>query len=221
MDKKKVVENEAYREELAMDKSGIIHKVQTPKTYLKINKKGVIKGTRRENITDEDFVDNSDLTMNTSDDIYNIITIFVKMLCENKKKLNYNYSYLMEKILRSKNDEKKSITDILDELNADERSADNQMRSLGLGKWSKGSGRIYSKDRYEEERDEMKEMARKLSNKAIVEEAGDDDIVIEDIIKEHNVNEEIEEEEYGMGHIGEDNDNYGEEEERDYGDYDD
>ena len=143
------------------------------------------------------------------------------MLCENKKKLNYNYSYLMEKILRSKNDEKKSITDILDELSADERGADNQMRSYGLGKWSKGSGRIYTKDRYDEERDEMKEMARKISNKAILEEDGDGDVVIEDIINEHNVNEEIEEEEYGMGHIGEDNDNYGEEEERDYGDYED
>lgn len=84
-----------------------------------------------------------------------IIQKFLEMLCSSKKKINYNYDSLMERIIKSKNDEKKRITDRLDKMSDDERKLSNIQRMHGLGEWGKGSGREYTKERYDEEVLEM------------------------------------------------------------------
>ena len=125
-----------------------------------------------------------------------IISTLIEMLCNNKSKVNYNYESLNEKIIKYKNIEKKKITDVLDNMTVEERQADNELRRNKIDKWNKGSGHKYSKERYEDENQEETRIQLEIDN-------------------------EIEKDELSMSNIGEDNDNYGEEEEKEYGDTDD
>jgi hypothetical protein len=205
-------------EKPSFDRDGIIKKTPLTNRKFKIknNKKQIDEdeenieekknedGNENEN-NDEDNNNIRNTYVNKTQEISLIITTFIKMLCDNKYKINYNYDSLMDKIIKSKNDEKNKIISILDQMDDEERKVDKEMRLYSLGKWNKGSGRIYTKDRYDEERDELV-----LSNNVT---ATDEEIY------ENEVNEQVEHDELGMENIGEDNDNYGEEQERDYGDY--
>jgi hypothetical protein len=215
-------------EDISLDRNGIIQKTPKSKKFKIKNKQQLghpvnpeTLGVPSAPVSSEDDDEEEKMVVNVDENdeepVFNVLDItkdislmistFVKMLCVNKEKINYNYETLMEKIIKSKNAEKKKITDILDEMDVDERKVDKEMRSVGLGKWSVGSGRIYSKQRYDDERDEL------IGNKV--------SMTIEDVETDYNkeVNRQVEEDEYGMENIGEDNDNYGEEQERDYGDY--
>jgi hypothetical protein len=200
-------------EELVMNKNGIIEK--SPLKYKIKNNKNK-KKNKEDKDEDEDKKVNDEnqeedkylyKNANITQDICLVITTFMKILCENKKKVNYNYESLMNGIIKYKNSEKNSITKVLDDMDDEERKVDKEMRANKLGKWSKGSGRIYTKERYDEERDEIILKSKNVSEDMLYEE------------EEMYVNQQIEDEELGMENIGEDNDNYGEDQEREYGEY--
>jgi hypothetical protein len=230
------------KEELKFNNNGIIVKSPLTNSRIKIKNQKTAKrvddNAKKANI-DEDS-DEKDGVNDTKDEdededkseyvsslsqninICTIIKTFIKILCAYKKKINHNYSSLIENITKYKNAEKKSITNILDEMDDEERKVDKEMRNNKLGKWDKGSGRIYSKERYNEERKNMLSMIEdddfdaetiKLNKKD-----DDEDEFYEDGNPDE-INRQIEEDELDMSQIGEDNDNYGEEQDRDYGDY--
>ena len=100
-----------------------------------------------------------------------IIQKFLVMICSNKKTINYNYESLMEKIIKSKNAEKNKMTKKLDEMSVDKRKISNIQRMHGLEEWGKGSGREYTKERYDEE---VLESSETIDEGADMSNIGDD-----------------------------------------------
>jgi hypothetical protein len=104
-----------------------------------------------------------------------IIQRFLQIMCSSKSKINYNYESLMQKIIKSKTSEKEKIISKLDNLSDEDRKISNIERSLGLGEWGKGSGRKYTKERYDKEHgfqsmDELYDTMEKLLSKSMDEE---------------------------------------------------
>ena len=93
-----------------------------------------------------------------SEKIANVLSIFVNIICNDKKTIDYNYSTLMERIHRAKEKEKDVITTYLKDLTDEEREVESLFKNSRLGKWSKGLQkglRVYQKDTYDEERDTL------------------------------------------------------------------
>ena len=92
------------------------------------------------------------------------IHVFLEIICNDKEVINYNYDTLFERILRSKEKEKTNITDFLKELTDEEREIENLFKNNKLERWSKGLQkglRIYDKNTYDEEREELEQIALK------------------------------------------------------------
>jgi hypothetical protein len=141
---------------------------------------------------------------------------FLNVVCTDKDTIHYNYTTLMDRIGRAKEKEKNIITDYLKDMSEDARNVERVLKQHKLGKWSLGEQkgyREYQGDMYDKERDAMDELLqREISN-------GNVDIVSRlntDIYDTDKVSELMEDREINdISHIGEDNDNAGEE----YDDY--
>ena len=151
-----------------------------------------------------------------SQKIANMLSVFMDIICKNKETINYNYEKLMERIMRAKEKEKDVITDYLKELTDEEREVENLFKKNKLEKWGKGIEkglRIYQQSTYDDERNALEEQTLrdlKLNKMGIVNEMNRDIYGLENIMKEYEESQ-IENEEYDISHIGEDNDNAGEE----------
>jgi len=97
-----------------------------------------------------------------SDKIASVIYVFVNIICSDKDAIDYTYEMVMEKVTRSKEKEKDSITNFLKEMTDEEREIENLFKNNKLEKWSKGlqkGVRIYQKDTYDDERNAMESQA--------------------------------------------------------------
>jgi len=157
-----------------------------------------------------------------SQKVSNMISTFMSIICKNKQEINYNYEQLMERILRAKEKEKNVITDYLKEMTDEEREIENLFKKNKLEKWGKGQEkglRIYQAATYDDERDALEKQTLrdlKLNRMDQVNEMNQNIYNMENVMKEYEETQ-IEEEENNMAHIGEDNDNAGEEyDEEDY-----
>ena len=157
-----------------------------------------------------------------SQKVSNMISTFMSIICKNKQEINYNYEQLMERILRAKEKEKNVITDYLKEMTDEEREIENLFKKNKLEKWGKGQEkglRIYRAATYDDERDALEKQTLrdlKLNRMDQVNEMNQNIYNMENVMKEYE-EMQIEEEENNMAHIGEDNDNAGEEyDEEDY-----
>ena len=82
----------------------------------------------------------------------------MKIICNNKKTINFNKTLIMEKILVSKEKEKDNITQYLKELTDEEREVENLFKSHKLEKWGKGLKKgltQYVQENYDEEREAL------------------------------------------------------------------
>ena len=148
-----------------------------------------------------------------------LLYVFINIDMNNKKTIDLSYSDIESKVMRSKLNEKKLITDFLKNMDDDERRVEDMKKMLKLGRWNVGlrKGLVnYDKERYVEERNQLFEQ---LTNKADIENEG---IVIEMDVQQLqeaediNANNEGEEEAYNFAnYLGNDEDGAYYEDDRD------
>lgn len=147
----------------------------------------------------------------------NYLTVILGMLIDHKKLINYDYDGVMEKVLRSKEREKDSVVNYLKNMTIEEREIENYFKRSKLGRWSKGLKKglfQYVAEDYDEERKEMEKqmiLEAKVDKLHMVSELNKE-IYMMDLEYENEVNENIENEEYDISYIGEDDDSIFEEE---------
>jgi hypothetical protein len=125
-------------------------------------------------------IDEVNLTLgnriNISKKICNLITIYIEIIADNKKTIDYNYDSIMYKVLRSKEKEKDNMTSDLGKLSIEERQVETLLKAHKLGNWGiglqKGLTR-YVKDTYDKERIDMEKRQianiKQQNNKDIIE----------------------------------------------------
>ena len=148
-----------------------------------------------------------------------LLYVFINIDMNNKKTIDLSYSDIESKVMRSKLNEKKLITDFLKNMDDDERRVEDMKKMLKLGRWNVGlrKGLVnYDKERYVEERNQLFEQ---LTNKADIENEG---IVIEMDVQQLqeaediNANNEGDEEAYNFAnYLGNDEDGAYYEDDRD------
>lgn len=132
-----------------------------------------------------------------------------------KKSVDYDYKKLKEKINRSKEKEKDIMTTKLQDMTDEKRAVNNLFKKHKLEEWGVGEQKgfkVYQQDTYDKERGELEKQILnelKLDKMDGVTKMNRDIYMIEMEIQEAEA-KEIEEEEYDISHIGEDNDGYGE-----------
>ena len=133
------------------------------------------------------------------------------MYLESYSSTIYDYDDVMEKVLRSKEKEKEQFTTYLKELSEDERKVQDIMKKQQLEKWRKGlqKGLIqYDKDTYDEEREDLEKVAimeRKLERNDIVTDMNKDIYMFETMTQDE-IARDIENEEYDMSYMHNDDD---------------
>ena len=146
-----------------------------------------------------------------SEKISNLLIIFINMYLESYSSTIYDYDDVMEKVLRSKEKEKEQFTTYLKELSEDERKVQDIMKKQQLEKWGKGlqKGLIqYDKDTYDEEREDLEKVAimeRKLERNDIVTDMNKDIYMFETMTQDE-IARDIENEEYDMSYMHNDDD---------------
>jgi hypothetical protein len=145
--------------------------------------------------------------------------VYINLDTNNKKTIDLSYADIESKVMRSKLNEKKLITDYLKNMDDDERRVEDMKKMLKLGRWNVGlrKGLVnYDKDRYVEERNQLFEQ---LTNRADIENEG---IVIQmdaqqlQEAEDINANDEGDQEAYDFtGYMGNDEDGAYYEDDRD------
>lgn len=99
-------------------------------------------------------IDVTDLQQRTC----SLLTTFLTIEHNNKKKVDFSYEQIMQKVGRTKEKEKQNIIKYLGDMSIEERGVENMFKNYRLGRWNVGqqAGLIrYDKDTYDRERDEL------------------------------------------------------------------
>jgi hypothetical protein len=141
----------------------------------------------------------------------NYLITFMNIMNNHYNLLNNNYKKVKEKISYAKEREKDLITDYLKELNDEEREIENIFKNNKLEKWNKGLQKgvtQYVKENYDEERAAMEKQAlkEKILNKNSYVTAMNKEIYEMDLEEKMRTDQEIEDEEYNMDNIPDDDD---------------
>ena len=129
----------------------------------------------------------------------------------NKNIINHNYESILEKVLRSREKEKDIITDHLKGLTDEAREIENILKNNKLEQWGKGLQKgltQYVQENYDEERETLEQQAIKDKNLGLNSDVTDmnRDIYRLDLENEDANAEEIENEEYDLSGLPEDDD---------------
>jgi hypothetical protein len=90
--------------------------------------------------------------------VCSLIYTFLNIEQTNKKKVDFSYEQIMQKVGRSKEKEKQNIIKYLGDMSIEERRIENMFKNYRLERWNVGqqAGLIrYDKDTYDRERDEL------------------------------------------------------------------
>lgn len=182
-----------------------------------------IKGieTKEDTHTDEiERVNEIQLLMGETENIKKktaeLLVAFLSIQEETKKAINKSYKTVSERVVRSKLEEKKKITDYFKNMSNNEREVEKTLKMLKMGRWNVGMQKgvfEYDKNVYDNERMEIVDM---LMGEGA--EAGGnvmDDYIIQprETAKEvtdlegeelKNAEDEYDNEEFGIGQLGED-----------------
>lgn len=151
------------------------------------------------------------------DRVAKLLLAYLQIDESNKKALDYSYADIDARVTKSKQEEKKMITDFLRDIGSEERQVENLKKNMKLGRWSVGlqKGMItYDKDTYDREQKELLLQEMGKSSLDIDEdeqiEQGIDDL---EENEENNADADGDLEAYDISGLGEDGeeDYYGEE----------
>lgn len=167
-----------------------------------------------ENEEEADYMNDMEVQINIGNvkDLKNrvarLLFVFLEIDEENKKQTDLSYSQIEEKMNRSKQSEKKRITDFFQDMETDERQVRNLEKTFKMGRWNVGlqKGLVeYDKGTYDRERAELIE---RMNNSERV----DDDIAIMErdvYLLDQEAEQAAEEEQDGEGmDIGDFGDDY-------------
>ena len=146
-----------------------------------------------------------------NNDIINYLLTFFNIMNQHYKLINNSYNKVKQNILVAKEKEKDLITDYLKDLSQEERDIETIFKNNKLEKWSKGLQKgltQYVKENYDEERADLEKQALKehmLKKQSNVTDMNKE-IYKMDIEEEMANAQEIEDEEYNMENIPDDDD---------------
>jgi hypothetical protein len=88
--------------------------------------------------------------------VCNLLYTFLNIEIANKKVLDRSYNEISRRVRRSKQEEKKTITDYLENMEKDERKVEDMIKNFKLGRWNVGTQKgvfMYDKNTYDQERE--------------------------------------------------------------------
>jgi len=140
--------------------------------------------------------------------IANLLKTIILSIQINKNHINMSYRTIRERLKKSKDREKKRITDGFKELTIEDRQVENMLKKYKLGKWNVGQQRglvVYDKETSDRERLEMMAQGDKDLEFDLGVQASDDlEIIVEEGVDEVDGGED----EIEMTDIGHLNANY-------------
>ena len=152
-------------------------------------------------------------TMNTKilhKNVSNLLLAFLGIMKNDKDTMDVSYEDILERTFKSKEREKRKITERLKNLTEPEREVDTAMKINKLGVWSKGLQKgitSYDKNLYNEEREFMQEMQDfERINIGIAQGNKNNDEDNEDAIEENQVESLVDDEEANEDGFDEDYD---------------
>jgi hypothetical protein len=95
-------------------------------------------------------------TRELKDRVCNLLYTFLNIEMKNKKVLDRSYNEISRRVRRSKEEEKKTITDYLENMEKDERKVEDMIKNFKLGRWNVGTQKgvfMYDKGTYDQERE--------------------------------------------------------------------
>jgi len=142
---------------------------------------------------------------------------FLNIVEKDKDAINYNEGTIKEKITRAKDNEKDDVVEEFDEVSQEERDVEFVFKKLRMGRWGRGLEKgltQYVGDTYDREIEDLERRETRRNRLSMQEGVGERNADIADMEEEDRMQriDEIEAEEYGLGHLPEDDD---------YGDRDD
>ena len=132
-----------------------------------------------------------------------LINSMLSIFANTKRQLNLNYDTIMERILRSKEKEKESVTQRLKDMTDEAREIDTEFKRHKLGEWGKGLEKgltQYVQDTYDQEREALDKrlaLEKQLNVENIVSEMNMD-IYVMDIENQLMREAEMDKEAYSM-----------------------
>jgi hypothetical protein len=167
-------------------------------------------------------------TRELKDRVCNLLYTFLNIEMKNKKVLDRSYNEISRKVRRSKEEEKKTITDYLENMEKDERKVEDMIKNFKLGRWNVGTQKgvfMYDKGTYDQEREaNLLRFAQDLEGNVHGEgEINEETYDVEDLERYDNqqVDEFYDYEENAIAHFGVDYTDegyYGDEVEEDFSD---
>jgi len=148
---------------------------------------------------------------NISEKIADLVIQFITIIDNDKQTINMNRDIIKEKTTRAKDKEKDTITTFLRDLTVEEREIENEFKNYRLERWNKGLQKgltQYVASTYDEERESMEKQLlheQQLGKKDYVSDMNRE-IYMDDLEENERVNESIEQEEYNMNSLPEDDD---------------
>jgi hypothetical protein len=162
--------------------------------------------------------------------IVELLRVILTIEKENKNAINKSYKTVSEKVIRSKLEEKKTITDYFKNLSNDERKLEKVLKVLKMGRWNLGLQKgvfQYDKEIYDNEHNDIIQLLTnengKNDNEHIIQPLQEEiQTTVEEMERDELQNQENDEnDEYG-GHIYGDGENdgvYYENDQDDYGEF--
>lgn len=161
------------------------------------------------NISAIDIVD-GDKKMLT-EKVSRLIYVLTNILYSSKDLVNYNYDSLSERLLRSKEKEKDTMTNYLKQMTDEEREIENMFKNHKLGKWNVGiqkGFRVYDGNTYDAERETLEKQTlteMKLNKTDVVTDMNRDIYSMEYLANDLEA-EYIDSEVNNLDHLGNDDD---------------
>jgi len=144
-----------------------------------------------------------------------LLVTFLSIEKDTKKAINKSYKTINERVLRTKLDEKKTITDYFKNMLDDERKVEYTLKKMKMGRWNLGMQKgvfEYDKNVYDKERsdivslliDEKNEISGGSDDYVIQPEEKTMDVIDLEMNEQKDNDEEYEKEEWDIQNMGED-----------------
>jgi hypothetical protein len=143
-----------------------------------------------------------------SDKIAMILTSFMSVIDVDKKSIDFNYTILMERILRSKEREKDVITENFKKMTDETRQVQDLIKNHRLEQWNKGMQKglfRYEKDTYDDERAEQDRLT-KIDIMLKQKNQETNDTAVLELTEQQLADEEMDMEDNQIDYMGEDAD---------------
>jgi len=146
------------------------------------------------------------------DNVSTLLVVYMDIFTKIKKSINKSSAEITEEILKSKDNEKTTITSNYESLSQEQRKVVKVMQNHKLGDWSLGESKaiyMYDPNQYDKEREHMEKTALLEMKHGItgeVTETMGDLYDTEAIVQDEQIQQRINEEVFNLSHLADDDD---------------